>query len=198
MNQQLEITANRRRGKTGEAGVSIVEMLIVVVMISIVAAFAVMQISASQRKVRLTNSAREFLGWLEKARLDSSRRHPMSTSEMASVTLNNANSYTVVMDQNGDGTLDPGRTITFPGTHGAGFSGVTVPSTIRFNWRCRPVDSSGNFINISFSLSDAAGNTNPITLTSAGDTSLESSASTTTIGVSSVSSNANIKKKIGP
>src|SRR5437868_8545728 len=141
--------------RRGERGISIVEILIVALMISIVATFAVMQIGAAQRAMRLTNSAREFLGWLEKARLDSLRRHAMSNVEMASITLNNNNTYTVTIDQNGDGTLDPGRTITIPNTHGARFSGVTIPSTIYYNWRGRPVDSAGNSINLSFNLIDS-------------------------------------------
>src|SRR5437868_3364486 len=141
--------------RRGERGVSILEIVIVVAMISIVTSFAVMQIGAAQRAMRLTNSAREFLGWLEKARLDSLRRHAISNVEMASITINNNNTYTVTIDQNGDGTLDPGRTITIPNTHGARFSGVTIPSTIYYNWRGRPVDSAGNSINLSFNLIDS-------------------------------------------
>jgi Tfp pilus assembly protein FimT len=179
----------------GERGVSIVEMLIVVTMIGIVTAFAVMKIGGAQRAMRLSNSARELTSWLEKTRLDSVRRHAMANSEMASVTIASANSYTVTIDQNGDGVLDPARTITIPPTHGATFSGITVPVTIYYNWRGRAVDASGNPLNLSFSLSDYGGvNNNPIIVTSMGDTSL-SSTNTSNVSVSAVSNTSNIKAK---
>ena len=196
MKEQNNISHQREIKRHGERGISMVEILIVALMISIVATFAAMQIGAAQRAMRLTNSAREFLGWLEKARLDSLRRHAMSNVEMASITLNNNNTYTVTIDQNGDGTLDPARTITIPNTHGARFSGVTVPSTIYYNWRGRPVDSAGNPINISFRLIDSSDPVgNPITISSAGDATLGTSANVSGVSVSNVSANANIKAK---
>ena len=178
-----------------ERGVSMVEMLVIVVLISIVTAFAVMQIASAQRTMRLTNSAREFMNWVEKARLDSLRRHAMSSGEMASVTIASASSYSIKIDQNGDGALDPPRTITLPATHGATFSGVTVPSTVRFNWRGRPVDASGNPLNLAFSLRDANGNINPINLTSGGDASLGQSVAADSVSVSEVNPSSNIKAK---
>ena len=181
--------------KTDERGISIVELLIVVAMIAVVTAFAVMQISGAQRAMRLTNSAREFTSWLDKTRLDSLRRHAMSSAEMASVTITSATTYSVVIDQNGDGTLDPPRTITIPGTHGATFAGITVPLTIRYNWRGRPVDASGNLLSLSFSLQDASGNVNPLNLTSTGDTSVGNNVNTSTVNVSTISTTANIKAK---
>ena len=181
--------------RRGERGVSILEIVIVVAMISIVTSFAVMQIGAAQRAMRLTNSAREFLGWLEKARLDSLRRHAISNVEMASVTITSANSYTITIDQNGDGTLDPQRTITIPSTHAAHFAGLTFPTTIYYNWRGRPVDAAGNALNLSFSLTDGAGNTNPITVTSGGDATLGTGVTLSPTTVTGVSPNSNIKSR---
>jgi Tfp pilus assembly protein FimT len=141
-----ELSNNRLRR---ERGISVVELLIVVAMIGVVVAFAVMQIAGAQRAMRLTNSAREFMSWLEKARLDSMRRSPTSTDEMARVEITSANSYTVYIDQNGDGTLDSGRTMTLPASEGMGFSGINVPLKIHFNWRGRPEDAVGNRLNLS-------------------------------------------------
>jgi prepilin-type N-terminal cleavage/methylation domain-containing protein len=195
MKDSQDTNPARAVGNGDARGVSIVEMLIVVVIISIVTAFAVMQIAGSQRAMRLTNSAREFMGWVEKARLDSLRRHAMSSGEMASVTIASANSYSILIDQNGDGALDPPRTITIPATHGATFSGVPVPVTVRFNWRGRPVDASGHLMSLAFSLRDANGNINPINLTSAGDASLGDNVEADNVNVSEVSPTANIKAK---
>lgn len=157
-----------------ERGISIIEMLIVVAMIAVVTAFAVMQIAGAQRAMRLTNSAREFMAWLEKARVDSMRRSTLNPAQMARVEITAANSYTVYIDQNGDGTLDPGRTITIPASQAVSFSGINVPQVIRFNWRGRPEDGSGNRLNLSFSLRSTASGVAPvpINLTSAGDASL--------------------------
>ena len=182
---------------SGERGVSIVELLIVVLMISIVTAFAVMRIGGAQRAMRLTNSARELAAWLEKARLDSLRRHPMSTAEMASVQIASANSYSVTIDQNGDGTLDPPRTITIPATHGATFAGIAIPTTIYYNWRGRPVDNAGNLLSFSFSLQDAGGSPpNIINMTGAGDVTLGNNVNLGSVSINtSGGSNANIKAR---
>jgi len=157
-----------------ERGISVIELLIVVAMIGVVTTFAVMQISGAQRAMRLTNSAREFMAWLEKARLDSMRRSTLNPAQMARVEITAANSYTVYIDQNGDGTLDPGRTITIPASQAVSFSGINVPQVIRFNWRGRPEDNLGNRLNLSFSLRSTTGGVDPvpINLTSAGDASL--------------------------
>jgi type II secretory pathway pseudopilin PulG len=195
MKERNKTFSQKAAGRSGERGISIVEILIVVAMVGVVSAFAVMQIAGAQRAMRLSNSAREFTSWLDKTRLDSVRRHAMSTSEMASVTISSANTYSITIDQNGDGTLDPPRIISFPGTHGAAFAGITVPTTIYYNWRGRAVNASGNAVNLSFRLQDSAGNTNPITLTTEGDTTLGANTSTTAISVSNVSNTANIKAK---
>ncbi len=182
-------------GKRNERGISIVELIIVVAMIGVVTAFAVMQIGAAQRAMRVTNSARELAGWLEKTRIDSVRRHAMTSGEMANVKIATSSSYIVTIDQNGDGTLDPPRTITIPAVNNASFAGITIPTTIYYNWRGRTVDSSGNLVNHSFSLRDGSGNINPINLTSIGDTSLGSNVNTTAVSVSGGNANANIKAK---
>lgn len=187
--------SHQAAGKGGERGVSIVEMLVVITMIGVVTAFAVMQIMGAQQAMRLSNSAREFTSWLDKTRLDSVRRHAAGTSTtgMASVKIASATSYTVTIDQDGDGTLDPPRVITIPGTHGAAFAGITIPATIYYNWRGRPVDSLGNLLTLSFRLQDANGHTNPINLTSTGDTSLGSNVNTSNVSVSQISNTANVK-----
>ncbi|HEX8847391.1 MAG TPA: type II secretion system protein [Pyrinomonadaceae bacterium] len=185
---------NNSYPKAGERGASVLEIIIVLAMVSIVATFAIVQIAAAQRSMRLTSAAREMMGWLEKARLDSLRRHPMSGSEMARVTITSANTYTVTIDKDGDGALDQPLTITIPGTNGAAFYGITLPTVIRFNWRGRPVDATGNPINLSFSLRDSGGNINPINVASTGDTSLDSNLSASPVSVSSgVNGTSNIR-----
>jgi len=92
--------------------------------------------------MRRVNSARELILYLERARIDSIRRRAIVPAQMARVTVNNASSYTVLMDTNGDGILDPGLTIRIPAGQGA-FTG-SFPKLIMFNWRGRTVDNSNN------------------------------------------------------
>jgi Tfp pilus assembly protein FimT len=188
--------SHRKAGTSGERGVSIIELLIVVCMIGIVTAFAVMRITGAQRALQLSNSSREFTSWLEKARLDSVRRHAPEGGAMANVTIISANSYTIRIDQNGDGTLDPARTITLPATHGATFTGIAVPLIIQYNWRGRPLDANGNPMNLAFTIQDVDGNVNPINVSSTGDTSLGNNVNTSNVSVSGVSSTSNIKPNI--
>jgi type II secretory pathway pseudopilin PulG len=193
--KERDNSSSHIKGETSsESGVSIVEMLIVVAMIGVVTAFAVMQIGGAQRAMRLTNSAREFTSWLDKTRLDSVRRHA-SAADMASVKIDSANTYVVTIDQNGDGILDPPRTITFPATHGATFSGIAVPLTIYYNWRGRPVDALGNLLELSFSLRDASNNDNPINLTSTGDASLGLNINAENVNVTKLDSTDKVKSK---
>lgn len=181
-------------GRRGERGVSIVEILIVVTMIGVVSAFAVMQIAGAQRAMRLSNSAREFTSWLDKTRLDSVRRHAAGT-ERANVTISSANTYSIKIDQDGDGVLDEARTITFPATHGAAFAGITFPTVIYYDWRGRAVDNGGNLLDLSFRLQDSANNTNPIILRGTGDTSLDGNVNTSSVSVTQLGNTANIKGK---
>jgi Tfp pilus assembly protein FimT len=203
MKEQNKNYSQRAVEKSCERGVSIVELLLVVLMISIVSAFAVMRIGGAQRAMRLTNSAREFTGWLEKARLDSTRRHattPVNAGDpdlRARVTIASANSYTVLIDLDGDGALDPPRSITIPSTHGATFVNIAIPTTIYYNWRGRSVDSAGNLFGPSFSLQDANNNVNLINLTGAGDVTLGNAANIATVTISTgINANANIKKNL--
>lgn len=196
MKERKHNSSQRAARRSNERGVSIVELIIVVAMIGVVTAFAVIRIAGAQRAARLTNSSREFIGWLEKARTDSIRRHAMTpTTDMATVRIASANTYTVTIDQNGDGVLDTARTITTPSTHGATFVGVAVSTNIHYNWRGRPVDDAGNPLNLSFSLQDADGNVSPITLTSSGDTSSGNNINAAAVTVSGGNTTANIKAK---
>jgi prepilin-type N-terminal cleavage/methylation domain-containing protein len=123
-------------------GFSLLELFIVMTMITIVTTFALTRFAQAQQGMRRANSARELIAYLERARLDSIRRRAIVPADMARVTVNSASSYTVLMDANGDGVLDPARTINIPAGQGA-FTG-SLPKLIMFNWRGRTVDNANN------------------------------------------------------
>src|ERR1044072_4773158 len=90
-----------------ERGAGIVELVIVVAIISIVSAFALLQVRSSRSAMRVQNSVRQLASYMEKARVDAVRRHSTST-----VSFSDTRTYSVTMDFNGGGTAST-RTFTF-------------------------------------------------------------------------------------
>ena len=123
------------------AGFSVLELLIVVAMIAVLTGFALMQITRARQLMIRANAAQQLAGYLEKARIDSVRRRPTTTAEMAQVSIINANFYSVTIDSDGSGTLDAPRVISLPANTDLQFIGGTFPRTIYFNWRGRTVNS---------------------------------------------------------
>lgn len=164
------LTLDRSRNA---AGFSLIELLIVVTVVSIASGYALMQITRARQVMVRDNAARLFAAHLEKARMDSLRRHPMSSAQMAQVSIINANFYTLAIDTDGNGTLDAPQVISLPPNSGLQFN-TPYPRTIYFNWRGRSVDASGNtalptFVTIS---SSAIPGVSRIDLTPAGQPSL--------------------------
>ncbi len=126
-----------------QRGFSVIELLIVVAMVGTVVGYALLQIAQARQNLARTNAAREFSTYLEKARLDSLRRHPMTTAQMAQINIINSTFYSVTLDSDADGTMDAPRVITLPANSGLSFNGP-FPRTIMFNWRGRTVDATSN------------------------------------------------------
>ena len=144
------------------AGVSVLELLIVMAMIAVISGFAFMQIARARQLMVRANAAQQLAGYLEKARVDSVRRRPTNTAEMAQVSIVNANFYSVTIDSDGNGTLNAPQVIRLPSDTDLQFNGA-FPRTIYFNWRGRTVDSSNNIVTPTaitiFSASSAADST---------------------------------------
>jgi Tfp pilus assembly protein FimT len=129
----------------GEAGFSILQIVVTLAVVGIVSSFAVVRINAARDQIRLTNAAREFANYAEKARIDSIRRHVVGGA--ASLTVNSTTTYQVFMDFDYNGTPTT-RTFTLP--TGVTFNGAQVtqtdgtvtnvtapPVTFSFDWRGR-------------------------------------------------------------
>lgn len=125
-------------------GFSVLELLIVVVMAAVLAGFALTQITRARQNMTRANAVRELTSNLEKARLDSVRRHATTSAQMAQVVIINANFYSVALDANGDGTVDAPRVIGMPADSGLTIQNGPFPRTVMFNWRGRTVDSALN------------------------------------------------------
>ena len=159
--------------KSADRGFSLLELLIVITMISVIIGFAFIQIARAHQLMIRANAAYQLTAYLEKARLDSVRRRPTSTAQMAQVSIINATFYSVAIDSNGDGTLDAPQVISLPTDAQLHFD-TPYPRTIYFNWRGRTVDSAGNIANPSFvNISSTYYGSTRIDLTSAGQPSLD-------------------------
>jgi len=156
-----------------DAGFSLPELLIVVAMVGILVGFALIQIVRANQQMKRANAAQQFAAYLEKARLDSLRRHPTAAAQMAQVSLINATFYSVTLDTTGDGVLDAPQVISLPANSDFQFN-TPFPRTIYFNWRGRTVDAAGAPANPSFvTISSATYGSSRIDLTAAGQPSLE-------------------------
>ena len=155
------------------AGFSVVELLIVAVMLSVVTGFAITQIAQAKQNMTRANAVRELTTNIEKARLDSVRRHATTSTQLAQVAIINANFYSVTLDANGDGAMDAPLVIGMPADSNLTIQNGTFPRTIMFNWRGRTVDSSGNTTNPdSIRIGNSYGSTT-VRITNAGQTAID-------------------------
>jgi Tfp pilus assembly protein FimT len=128
------------------AGLSVIELLLVILIIGIVSSFALARFLTATRSVKLSGATRTLSTYLEKARVDSVRRHGVAGVNAASVNINSATSYTVNIDFAGTGVVTS-RTVTLPeGTSlryslppaAASIDPSGTPITITYNWRGQP------------------------------------------------------------
>lgn len=153
-------------------GFSVLELLIVIAMGSVIVGFALMQIFRVRQNMTRANAAQLFTSHLEKARLDSLRRHPATSAQMAQIQIVNATFYTLAVDTDGNSTLDAPVVVSLPAGSGLQFN-TPFPRTIYFNWRGRSVDAAGNPATPPFvTISNSYGTTR-IDLTSSGQPSLD-------------------------
>jgi prepilin-type N-terminal cleavage/methylation domain-containing protein len=167
------MTAPLTKNNSADArGFTILELMIVIAMISVITGFALIQVVQARQDMTRANALQLFAAHLEKARVDSVRRRPADTTEMAQVSIINASFYSVTIDSDGSGGLDAPKVISLPENSNLEFN-VPYPRTIYFNWRGRTVDADGNAATPDFvTISNAYGESR-IDLSSSGQPSLE-------------------------
>jgi hypothetical protein len=109
--------------------------------------------------------------YIERARVDSVRRHPTNTADMAGVEVLNGNTYRVKMDFDGDGTVDT-RDMTLD----EGVVFATDPIALVFDWRGRLVDLPVTDIKVSIAMQwgDDPNDQRIVDVTRSGDVTIDS------------------------
>ncbi|MBK6750354.1 MAG: prepilin-type N-terminal cleavage/methylation domain-containing protein [Pyrinomonadaceae bacterium] len=132
--------------QASEGGVSLVETLVVVVIIAIVAAFALMQFGEPNQMMKRQNVARELKVALERGRFDSVKRRADTSSKQARVTVTSA-AFILTTDNDLSGSIESSDdVVTAFGSQNISISptgSMTLPFTVLFNQRGEPVNSSG-------------------------------------------------------
>lgn len=120
-----------------QRGNSLIEIMIVLVIATIVMAFAIVGFGNSKTQFNRQNIARELKVSLERARFDSVKRRAVNAADLAEVKLLSATSFSVKTDINQNGILDASetRTINFNGQNGVQIVGnsLVFPITINFD-----------------------------------------------------------------
>ncbi|MEQ1762447.1 MAG: hypothetical protein ABL984_04785 [Pyrinomonadaceae bacterium] len=120
---------------------SIIELMIVVTIIGLVSTFSLMVLADSQTHLDRQNIARQFKNSLERARFDSVKRNVSTCEDMSRVEIKSLTTFTLLTDQNNDGTVDPAtetRTVDFTDPNEVVVVydlGQSFPITIRFDRR---------------------------------------------------------------
>jgi len=141
MRKQIMNLPKKRAKLTSAAGLSLLELLIVIAMIAVVSSVGVVNFAKSNRTFKVAGATRTLSANLEKVRLDSVRRHLTS----GTITLNSTSSYTVSMDFANTGTTTS-RTVTLPANTSLSYtlppattsiSPAVTARTIAYDWHGR-------------------------------------------------------------
>lgn len=137
----------RRKIWDSESGVSVMELLIVLVITMIVATMAVALFGRSTENFERQNAARQFKNFLERARFDSVKRNATDQDQMATVRVLSATSFSYTIDQNQNGRLDSGETTTIDlsllGDVRISGNNLVFPITTRFDYRGQTITVNG-------------------------------------------------------
>lgn len=151
-----------------ERGFTILQSLIAIAVMAVICGFSILSLSSAKASLRLQNSVRQLSAYLEKARLDSIRRHATSstgTNRMSSVVFTDANNYDVTMDFAGSGTVS---TRTIPFEQGVAIISTPLPN-VNFDWRGRTQTCT-----LTFAVQNSGGEQSWVDVSDAGDVTVNS------------------------
>lgn len=122
-----------------QSGISVIEIMIVLVITAILVTLSVAQLGSSKTSLTRQNYAREFKVSLERARFDSVKRRAENFDNLSRVTIENSTSFSVWTDLNQNGILDTSekKLVSLNAQSGINIVGnnLIFPISIRFNRR---------------------------------------------------------------
>ena len=161
----------KRKKPAPQKGFTITQLLITLAVASVVSALAFLGIASAKQRIRLTNSSRLLASYVEKARVDSVRRHPLTADLMAGIEVLDKTRYQVKMDFDGDGTVEI-KTFTLD----SGVEFATDPIALVFDWRGRLVDLPLTEVKVSIAMQwgTDANDQRIVDVTRSGDVTIDS------------------------
>ncbi len=166
--------SNSIRSNSHDSGVTVVELLVVVVVISVMAGFAIMQRGSANKQLTRQNIARELKTAFERARFDSVKRRADGVAVPFATVYIESTRITLTTDVNQDGDMDASdsQVIQFPPNITlAPRTGLSLPLIVAFDRRGEPdvVDATFFICNGTCDFNnDTVANANIIHITSTG------------------------------
>src|SRR5689334_13162247 len=97
----------KKPGFQSQRGVSLVEILVVLVIVGVLVTLAIAQFGRSKENIDRQTLAKEFKVALERSRFDSVKRRPATCDDMSRVEILSATSFRYITDLDQNGTLNP-------------------------------------------------------------------------------------------
>src|SRR5215203_7463788 len=138
------------RGHALQQGFSLIEILIVIVIIGVLTAFAIIGFGSSKVDFQRQAIAREFKVYLERARFDSVKRRAEALADQAYIELTGPSSFTAHLDFDENRTLSDNeiRVVDFSLRSGTQILvsevGLAYPIKIRFDQRGQVIATDNN------------------------------------------------------
>jgi type II secretory pathway pseudopilin PulG len=175
-----------------ESGFTLLQLVIVIAIIAVLSTVALLGVTSARASQRRINSARLFAGYLEKARVDSVRRHAdgSTANPLASVTVLNANTYSVFMDFNNTG-VPVARNVSLE--LGITFDEDDIGKEVAFDWRGRTGFDHGFVLSNADRATNTQGDRNyetPVAVSGFGDVTINDGVYTPTVNSNSSNYNA--------
>ena len=163
--------SKRRKNRKTQAGFSMMQLLITLGVVSIVSGLAFIGIASARQRIRLTNSSRLLASYVEKARVDAIRRHPMSAAEMPGVEVLNTE---YLPCEDGFRWQRHPRDERYTLDDGVSFA--TDPIALVFDWRGRLVDLPLTEIKVTIAMQwgDDPSDQRVVDVTRSGDVTIDS------------------------
>ena len=167
-----------------QLGVTVVELLVVIIVIGVIAGFALMQVGGSSEQFKRQNMARELKTAFERARFDSVKRRAGEGTVPAATVNIDSTRFTLTTDVNQDGVMDASDSMVMefpPNITVVPRAGLSLPLMVSFDRRGEPDVDNPSFVFCNGTCdfdSDTAANATIIHLSSTGTVNMLAGGST--------------------